>query len=323
MAKIDRYNGNLEAPASAALGTERTIFGTGSQSDDLTDQFNAFLLRGWGIVGPSDQPTLQDFNAMGFTLGQIHAYLHQMGVAEYNATQEYHTGSIANVSGVLYVSRVDTNVGNPPASSPAQWRNADQLDSIRIDVASAANVSLTTAAPDTRNINITGTTTITGFTVEAGKTYFVRFAGALTLTNSASLITQSGANILTAAGDTCIIRAISENTVELLCGNFLAQRGIGYGQTWQDVTASRASGVTYTNTTGRSISVSMYINASTLDIRIATLTVGGVVVARLDRQSADGSSDGTLTAIVPPGVTYAISITGLIFGSTAFWLELR
>lgn len=121
MAKITRYNGNLEAPASAALGTERTIFGTGSQSDDLTDQFNAFLLRGWGIVGPSDQPTLQDFNAMGFTLGQIHAYLHQMGVAEYNATQEYHLGSITNVAGMLYVSLVDNNVGNTPASSPTQW----------------------------------------------------------------------------------------------------------------------------------------------------------------------------------------------------------
>lgn len=216
MAKIDRYNGNLEAPASAALGTERTIFGTGSQSDDLTDQFNAFLLRGWGTVGPSDQPTLQDFNAMGFTLGQIHAYLHQMGVAEYNAAQEYHIGSIANVAGVLYVSLVDTNVGNAPASSPAQWRSADLIDSVRVDVASAGTVNLTTAAPNSRNINITGTTTITGFTVEAGKTYFVRFAGALTLTNSASLVTQSGANILTAAGDTCIIRATAANVVEVM-----------------------------------------------------------------------------------------------------------
>ena len=121
MAKIDRYDGNLQAPASAALGTERTLFGSASQSDDLTGQFNANLLRGWGIVGPSDQPTLQDFNAMGYTLGQLHAYLHQMGVAEWNAAQEYHLGSIANVAGVLYVSRVNTNVGNAPASSPGLW----------------------------------------------------------------------------------------------------------------------------------------------------------------------------------------------------------
>lgn len=126
MAKIDRYDGNLQAPASAALGTERTLFGSASQSDDLTDQFNADLLRGWGIVGPSDQPTLQDFNAMGFTLGQIHAYLHQMGVAEWNVAQEYHLGSIANVAGVLYVSLVNTNVGNIPSSSPSQWFSLTQ-----------------------------------------------------------------------------------------------------------------------------------------------------------------------------------------------------
>lgn len=216
MAKIDRFNGNLEAPASAALGTERTIFGTGSQSDDLTDQFNAFLLRGWGIVGPSDQPTLQDFNAMGFTLGQIHAYLHQVGVAEYNALQEYHAGSFANVAGVLYVSLVDTNVGNPPASSPAQWKKSDQLDSLRINVASAANVDLTALAPNTRHINITGSTPIASFTIDAGSCYFVRFNAATTLVESAFLDTQTGNNIITAAGDSCIIRATAPGVVEVL-----------------------------------------------------------------------------------------------------------
>lgn len=135
MAKITRFNGNLVAPASAALGTERTLFGDVTQSDDLTDQFTADLLRGWGIVGPSDQPTLQDFNAMGFTLGQIHAYLHQMGVAEYNATQEYHLGSIANDAGVLYVSLVDTNVGNDPALSPLQWSPQSEHGMVVFDTA--------------------------------------------------------------------------------------------------------------------------------------------------------------------------------------------
>lgn len=121
MAKIVRFNGNLVAPASAALGTERTLFGSASQADDLTSQFTADLLRGWGIVGPSDQPTLQDFNAMGYTLGHLHAYLHQVGVPEWNTLQEYHIGSITNVAGVLYFSLINTNVGNNPASSPAQW----------------------------------------------------------------------------------------------------------------------------------------------------------------------------------------------------------
>lgn len=94
---------------------------------------------------------------------------------------------------------------------------SDTLNTTRINVASASSVNLTTAAPDTRHINITGTTTINGFVVEEGKCYFVRFAGALTLTNSGSLVTQYGANITTVAGDTCIIRATADNVVEILC----------------------------------------------------------------------------------------------------------
>ncbi len=36
--------------------------------------------------------------------------------------------------------------------------------------------------------------------------------------------------------------------------------GIGIGQTWQDLTASRTIGVTYTNTTGKPIFVALYIS---------------------------------------------------------------
>lgn len=122
MAKIVRFSGNLQAFASAALGTERTLFGEVTQANDLTSQFTADYLRGWAIVGPSDQPTLEDFNALGYTNGQLSAYLHQIGIAEYDNGQEYHLGSLANVAGVVYSSLINTNVGNPPASSPAQWR---------------------------------------------------------------------------------------------------------------------------------------------------------------------------------------------------------
>lgn len=122
----------------------------------------------------------------------------------------------------------------PNASSPNGWRvliyqrasgqsvvaAIDYLNTTRIDVASASTVNLTSSAPDTRNVNITGTTTITGFTVSPGQLYFVRFNAALTLTNNSAIITQRGTNIITAAGDTCIIRATAANTVEVLsyCG---------------------------------------------------------------------------------------------------------
>ena len=122
MAKINRFNGNLKAFAADALGTERTVFGELTQANDLDSQFTADFFRGWGIVGPSDQPSLQDFNAMGYTLGQVLAYLHQMGVPEYNAAQEFYLNSVTMSGGVAYVSLQNANTGNTPASNPAWWR---------------------------------------------------------------------------------------------------------------------------------------------------------------------------------------------------------
>jgi hypothetical protein len=92
----------------------------------------------------------------------------------------------------------------------------DYLNTTRIDVASATTLDLTTNAPNTRNINITGVTAITGVTVAIGQLYFVRFNAALTLTNNANIVTQTGSSITTAAGDTCILRATAANTVEVL-----------------------------------------------------------------------------------------------------------
>lgn len=121
------------------------------------------------------------------------------------------------VGGINYVRSYNSNT-----TSWGAWKiewdsgNLVPVDTTRIDVASASTVNLTSSAPSTRHINITGTTTITGFTVAAGLCYFVRFNAALTLTNNANIVTQSGANITTAAGDTCIIRATAANVVEVL-----------------------------------------------------------------------------------------------------------
>ena len=72
-----------------------------------------------------------------------------------------------------------------------------------VDVASSATVDLGSVASN--SIRITGTNTIASF----GTTYegpkFLRFASALSLTNSASLILPGGTNISISAGDTCIV----------------------------------------------------------------------------------------------------------------------
>jgi len=346
-AKIVRYNGDVKAFAVDAVGSERTIFGEVTQANDLTSQINADYLRGWGIVGPADEPSLQDFNAMGFALGQFIAYLHQVGVAEYNSAQEYHANSFVNSGGILYVSLINSNIGNTPVSSPTQWKElygqatetvrgtgtvATQAEAeagssdtdlmtplkvkqaimaltspetARVDVASASTVNLTTAAPNTRDINITGTTTITAFTLVAGRRYFVRFAGSLILTNNANIVTQSGANLITAAGDTCILRATAANTVEVLCYTPFKSQAVGSYQTWQNLTASRAAATNYTNSTGKPIQVAVRSGTAA-----PAITVDGVAM--------DAGSGTLHTVVVPSGSVY-----NLTTGTLVSWYELR
>lgn len=156
--------------------------------------------------------------------------------------------------------------------------NSDYLNIPRIDVASASNVNLTTSAPNTRHINITGTTTITDFTIAAGNTYFVRFDNSLILTNGSSLITQFGRNIVTVAGDTCIIRATAANTVEIL-----AYSPIIPDKQIQSITSSVASNA-----------LTVTLNPTRLDFRSSTLS-SGVINTRYN-QSA-------ISLVIPSGAT--------------------
>lgn len=97
--------------------------------------------------------------------------------------------------------------------------NAEKLGSdagaAPVTVASAATVDLD-AVTTVRDIVISGTTTITGFTVGRGKKFHVRASGAFTLTNNAAIVTHTGANIVCAAGDSFFVRATATDTVEVL-----------------------------------------------------------------------------------------------------------
>ena len=71
------------------------------------------------------------------------------------------------------------------------------------DLASAATTDI--GAQLTTVVNITGTTTITSFGTNYNGPRFLRFAGVLTLTHSATLVLPGSANITTAAGDGAIV----------------------------------------------------------------------------------------------------------------------
>lgn len=106
--------------------------------------------------------------------------------------------------------------------------------------------------------------------------------------------------------------ALKANTADL--------KEIGVGQTWQDVTASRVLGATYTNTTGKPIEVivSAYHNGTNSRVSVY---VGAVHVSY-------AGDDGTLkqfftsqTFCVPNGATYTVNATAGT--SLSRWSELR
>jgi len=198
----------------------------------------------------------------------------------------------------------------------------NSLDTVRINVASASTVDLTSLAPNTRHINITGTTAIGNFTVKAGRTYFVRFSGSLTLSYSILLNTQRLADITTAAGDTCIIRAIVDNAIEIISYVPATPNAIGVGQTWQDVSGSRSESTNYTNSTGRPIQVNIN-SASTSGsptVTILSITVDGVVAAYCPSYTANTTQGGFASVTVPDGSVYSAVVSN---GNIGKWVELR
>ncbi len=94
-----------------------------------------------------------------------------------------------------------------------------------------------------------------------------------------------------------------------------AMSSLGYGQTWRDLTGSRALGTTYYNTTGRPILVNVNVN-TVINNGTFNITVDGVVAA----QTTIYSENQCLSAIVPNGATYVASSANMYLST---WSELR
>lgn len=95
--------------------------------------------------------------------------------------------------------------GLAPGTSSGDSLRFDQLFSqgLETDVASAATADI--GIITSTLIRITGTTGITSFGINYNGPRFIRFAGIVTLTNSATLVLPFSANLTTAANDLMIV----------------------------------------------------------------------------------------------------------------------
>lgn len=180
--------------------------------------------------------------------------------------------------------------------------------------ASAARTALglgTIATQASDNVSITGgsITGITDLAVADGGT------GASTLSANAVLLGNGTSALQTVAPSTSGNVLTSNGTTWT---SATPAGGLGIGQTWQDVTGSRAFSTTYTNNTGKPISVHVMMGV-TGNTTNSYLTVGGLIVSRFS-QDDNFTQSSTLSAIVPNGTTYSVTSGG---AGLVSWVELR
>jgi len=98
---------------------------------------------------------------------------------------------------------------------------------------------------------------------------------------------------------------------------------VGVGQTWTDVTSSRALGTTYTNSTGRPIMIAVTITIPSQLNSYVTFSINGSIVGYFGANSAaQPALLDTTTLIIPDGATYRVAtVTGS--PSIQIWWELR
>lgn len=127
-------------------------------------------------------------------------------------------------------------------------------------------------------------------------------------TNTTYGVVTPTVNGLMAAADKQVLDGLVTDVSELA----RRQRSLGDGQTWQDMTASRVSGTTYTNTTGRTIAV---VVSQSQSVGQVYGYVGGVVVSQL---TEGDNSNQVVHLLVPNGFTYSVTA-----GLMQKWMELR
>lgn len=96
---------------------------------------------------------------------------------------------------------------------------------------------------------------------------------------------------------------------------------LGRGQTWQDVKASRAFGVTYTNSTGRPIEILVRATRAGVDTSSLNISInGGASFTFASGTNSNGGNTCAGSIIIPNGHTYSVTSADSVL---AAWHELR
>ena len=246
--------------------------------------------RGLGIafVETDGKPEMKGLNGLFSLLTVSLLALKQRGILTWTTGFEYKQGAFAVESNRLYQAKID-NTSKQPSLSQNEWQVWASVSDIDVDT--NGNIIKTTKAGGAFTLKVEDAST----TVKGA----VRFATATEVVNKSNVsaaVTPSNAALIAQSTD------------------------LGVGQTWQDFTGSRSSGVTYTNNTGKPIMISVI--ATGRDAKV-TIYVGYVLVVMQTDTYDTTSNTSTGSTIVPAGATYTVISANKWGVNVTSWAELR
>lgn len=237
------------------------------------------------------------FNRITAAIGEAQ----QNGCAEwYSEFSPYGLGSVVSRAGKIWQSTIANN-STEPGDVGANWVDITALAATETDYGRVILATQADAEPATIGAaNNTKAATI------------LRVFQALRSTLANATETMRGTLRLSTTAETR--NGTDDNTA--VSPKTLNQTAFGLGQSWVDVTTERATGVIYTNTTGKAIFISVSTTPAAQG-SVFQLKVNGVNVAS-SAISSQVDSSIWLSTIVPSGATYEAA--GRLDG---LWMEYR
>lgn len=129
-------------------------------------------------------------------------------------------------------------------------------------------------------------------------------------------VVENGVNVANEAQLGLKANNADVNTQLSMKANTADLKEIGVGQTWQDMTASRSTGVTYTNTTGKPILINIWSGGA--NFTSASLTVNSIIIDSYSVNTSNGAL-AKIGGLVPAGATYSVAMSPAV----SKWSELR
>jgi hypothetical protein len=235
----------------------------------------------------------------------VNGTLDVTGTTTLNAALIYGGVTLSNAvtgTGNMVLSASPTFTGTPISTTAANGTNTTQIATTAFVNAAVTTGLGTLGTMSTQNANAV---TITGGTLNGvtGTNAGLTVGTATNATNATTSTTQAAGTNNTSIATTAFVQAATFGSAS---------------QTWQNVTGSRVFGGTYSNTTGRAISVSVWGGFP------PGTSLTGVVdgVPAVFTGSRANTEEDFITFIVPNGANYYVQQNGGVMYNYT-WVELR